>query len=179
MVIKVNSAIHLDLINDTHALPIFNLVQQNRLYLKSWLSFVDKMDSLTFAENFVKGTMKRNQEGVEYAFVIVEKEIIVGRIGVYKIDLQNKIGEIGYWLAQDAQGKGIMNAACLSLIHYCFANLLLNRVEIKCATENHKSQSIPINLGFTQEGVIRQGEYLHDRYHDLYLYSLLKSEFDG
>ena len=93
MVIKVNSAIHLDLINDTHALPIFNLVQQNRLYLKSWLSFVDKMDSLTFAENFVKGTMKRNQEGVEYAFVIVEKEIIVGRIGVYKIDLQNKITE--------------------------------------------------------------------------------------
>lgn len=134
MQIQVNKTITLDLINESHALSIFEMVELNRPYLRQWLSFVDKMDSLLFAENFVKGTIKRNLDGLEFAFVIVENGEVIGRIGVYKIDQQNKIGEIGYWLVEHAQGKGIIHASCKALIHFCFSELSLNRIEIKCAT---------------------------------------------
>ena len=177
MKIKAAHQIYLELINESHAIPIFNMVDQNRSFLRPWLSFVDKMDTVTFAEHFVHGTIERNQDGQEYAFVLTQNGEAMGRIGIYKIDRQNKIGEIGYWLVEKAQGNGIVTSACKALISFCFLDLLLNRIEIKCGTENYKSQAIPGKLGFKKEGIIRDGEWLHDQFIDLNLYSLLKSEF--
>ena len=177
MIIQADNQVRLGLINESYALSIFEMVNQNRAYLRQWLSFVDKMETVVFAENFVQGTMQCNQAGMEYAFVIMQENKAVGRIGVYKIDRQNNIVEIGYWLIESAQGKGIITIACKAMIRICFEDILLNRIEIKCGTDNNKSQAIPINLGFTPEGTIMQGELLHDKYVDLYLYSLLLSEY--
>jgi ribosomal-protein-serine acetyltransferase len=178
MTIPVNDQIRLELIHSNHAHQIFDLVDRNRIYLRPWLSFVDHMTSVDFAANFVKGTIHRNQEGLEYAFVIFEGEQMIGRIGVFKIDHQNKIGEMGYWLAENVQGKGFMSMACKSIIHFCFETLFLNRIEIKCGTENHKSLAIPKKLGFMKEGILRQAELLHGTYIDLYVFSLLRSEYE-
>lgn len=174
--IKIDQITAIELINENHAHSIFTLVDCNRAYLREWLPFVDKMQTPEFAENFVKGTMQRNKEGVEYAFVIVLNEQVIGRVGVYKIDTQNKIGEIGYWIARDFQGKGIITKACQVIIDFCFSELLLNRIEIKCGTQNFKSQSIPEKLKFTKEGVMRQAELLYDKFIDINLYSLIKDK---
>lgn len=176
MILDIEQDIQLELITENHAQPIFDIVNENRTHLREWLPFVDRMQTIEFAQNFVKGTMQRNQDGNEYAFVIVVNNKVIGRIGVYKIDNQNKIGEIGYWLAENAQGKGIVTKSCQSIIDFCFSDLQLNRIEIKCGTENLKSKTIPEKLNFTKEGVLRQAELLYNSYIDLNLYSLLKSE---
>jgi ribosomal-protein-serine acetyltransferase len=177
MTILVNEHIHLELINITHAATLFNLVHKNRQHLRTWLPFVNLMQDISFAENFIQGTMIRNQNGTEYAFIIYEHNQAVGRIGMYHINQQNAIGEIGYWLISDAQSRGIITNCCKTLIAYCFNTLKLNRIEIKCATLNTKSIGIPKRLGFTQEAVLREAELLHGAYVDLYLFSLLKREF--
>lgn len=176
MTINIDQNLKLELIHENHAQPIFDLVDANRTHLRKWLPFVDRMQSVEFAANFVKGTMQRNKDGNEYAFVIVHNEKVIGRIGVYKIDTQNKIGEIGYWLAENLQGKGIITKSCKVIIDFSFLDLHLNRIEIKCGTENFKSKTIPEKLNFTQEGIIRQGELLYDKFIDLNLYSLLKND---
>jgi ribosomal-protein-serine acetyltransferase len=176
MNIIVDEKIHLELINENHSQAIFDLVDKNRIHLRQWLSFVDKMQSVDFARNFVKGTMQRNKEGIEYAFVIMEDDRVIGRIGVYKIDNQNKIGEIGYWIGENQQGKGSVTKSCKALISFCFNELKLNRLEIKCGTENIKSQAVPQRLHFRKEGVLRQAEFIHETYIDLYLYARCKSD---
>lgn len=176
MTIYINDAIRLELITEKHAQDIFDLVDANRASLRQWLSFVDKMQTIAFAENFVKRSIQRNLDGTEFAFVVYEQDEAIGRIGVYKIDGQNKIGEIGYWLAEKAQGKGIISKSCQSVIDFCFSQLQLNRIEIKCATDNVKSKAIPEKLKFTKEAVIRQGELLNGRFIDLDLYALLKQD---
>ena len=176
MLIKIDDTISIELIDEKHTQSIFNMVNENRNYLRLWLPFVDRMQTVDFTQNFVKGTMLRNKEGNEFAFVIFENDKMVGRVGVYKIDTLNKIGEIGYWIVQNSQGKGIISKSCKSLIEYCFSDLQLNRIEIKCGTENYKSKTIPEKLSFTMEGIIRQGEQLYDKFIDLNLYSLLKSD---
>lgn len=176
MTINIDQNIKLELINENHAQPIFDLVDANRMHLREWLPFVDRMQTVEFAENFVKGTMQRNQDGNEFAFVIIANGKVVGRIGVYKIDGQNKIGEIGYWLAENLQGKGIITQSCKAIIDFGFSDLQLNRIEIKCGTENLKSKTIPEKLNFTHEGVLRQGELLYDKFIDLHLYSLVKND---
>ena len=176
MIINIDENIKIELINENHSQPIFDIVDQNRIHLRQWLPFIDRMQTVEFAENFVKGTMQRNKDGNEFAFVIIENDKVIGRIGVYKIDGQNKIGEIGYWLAENLQGKGIITKSCKALIDFCFSDLQLNRIEIKCGTENFKSKTIPEKLNFTKEGVIREGELLYDKFIDLNLYSLLKTD---
>lgn len=177
MILSINPNIRLVLIAENHAEPIFNMVNTNRQFLRTWLPFVDKMQSVDFARGFVKGTMDRNLLGVEYAFIIFNGAEAIGRIGVYKIDPQNRIGEIGYWLVEKEQGKGIITQACKTLLNFCFDSLNLNRIELKCGTENSKSLAIPETLSFVKEGIIRQGEWLHDRYIDLYLFSFLKTDW--
>ena len=176
MIINIDENIKIELINENHSQPIFDIVDKNRIHLRQWLPFVDRMQTVEFAENFVKGTMQRNKDGNEFAFVIIENDKVIGRIGVYKIDGQNKIGEIGYWLAENLQGKGIITKSSKALIDFCFSDLQLNRIEIKCGTENFKSKTIPEKLNFTREGVIREGELLYDKFIDLNLYSLLKTD---
>jgi ribosomal-protein-serine acetyltransferase len=176
MKLQVNETINIELINEKHAQPIFDMVDSNRDHLRVWLPFVDRMKSIAFAHNFIRGSMQRNQDGEEHAFVIVDGQTAVGRIGVYKIDHQNKIGEIGYWIIESAQGKGIVTKACKAILDFCFDELKLNRVEIKCGTENSKSKAIPERFNFRHEGIIRQGELLYDQFIDLHLYSLLKLE---
>jgi ribosomal-protein-serine acetyltransferase len=176
MTITIDNNLKLELITENHAQTIFDMVDANRTHLRPWLPFVDRMQTVEFADSFVKGTIQRNNEGNEYAFVIIENENVIGRIGVYKIDNQNKIGEIGYWIIEGLQGKGIVTKSCKAIIDFCFSDLQLNRIEIKCGTENFKSKIIPEKLNFTKEGVIRQGELLYDTFIDLNLYSLLKSD---
>lgn len=174
MILNIDDKTRIELIEEKHTQSIFNMVNENRNHLRPWLSFVDRMQTVEFAKNFVNGTIQRNKDGVEYAFVILNDDKMVGRIGVYKIDDQNKIGEIGYWIIEKSQGHGIVTKCCKALIDYSFNDLKLNRIEIRCGTENLRSKKIPEKLNFTKEGVIRQGELLYDNFIDLTLYSLLK-----
>lgn len=176
MKINIEDHIRIELIEEKHIQSIFDLVNDNRNHLRQWLPFVDQMTSVEYAEKFVNGTMQRNKEGIEYAFVIFNKNEMVGRVGVYKIDSQNSICEIGYWIIEKSQGNGIITKCCRELLNFCFDNLSLNRIEIKCGTENYKSKKIPEKLNFTKEGIIRQGERLFDTFIDLNLYSLLKAD---
>jgi ribosomal-protein-serine acetyltransferase len=53
----------------------------------------------------------------------------------------------------------------------------LRKVEIGVATNNLKSRAIPERLGFTQECIIRNYEYLNGEYYDRIIYNLLKEEW--
>ena len=55
--------------------------------------------------------------------------------------------------------------------------LQLNRIEIRAAIGNVKSQAIPEKLGFAKEGCVREAEWLYDHYVDHIIYGMLKSDF--
>jgi ribosomal-protein-serine acetyltransferase len=42
-----------------------------------------------------------------------------------------------------------------------------------------KSRALPKRLGFTEEGIIREAEWLYDHYEDHVVYGLLKKEYTG
>ncbi|WP_342770185.1 GNAT family protein [Oceanobacillus chungangensis] len=101
------------------------------------------------------------------------------KAGFNSLDFRNKIGHIGYWLAKDYQGKGIMSRVARALTEYAFHELDLNRVEIRAAYENLRSRAIPKRLGFVEEGKIRQAEWLYDHYVDHVIYGMLASDWEN
>jgi ribosomal-protein-serine acetyltransferase len=177
MILHVNQEINLELVSSKHVQGIYNLAESNRVHLRNWLPWLDRMKDVTFIENFVRNTELAYAAKTEYSFVILKDDEVIGRVGLYNINHSNCSGEIGYWIGESHQGKGIVAQSCIQILEFAFQTLNMNRVEIKCAVLNMRSQSIPVQLGFKLEGTLRSAELLHSEFHDLYLYSLLKEEF--
>jgi ribosomal-protein-serine acetyltransferase len=175
---QISETTTLEPIAGHHAEPVFELIAKSRSQLETWLSWVTNVHSVADFQNFLKGAQQRVADKMAVAFFIRYDGKIAGNIGLYHIDHLNKIASIGYWLGEEFQGKGIITNACQEIVKYGFSELNLNRIEIKCGTRNVKSQAIPERLGFTQEGIIRQAELVNGKFHDLYLYSLLKEDWE-
>ena len=177
MTIPIDAHLFLEPIALRHSKPLYTLADSNRSYLRVWLPWVDHMHSEEFMQQNIERILHRCATGHEYVFVLVYRGELTGRIGIHKIDKQNRIGEIGYWIAEEAQGKGIVTRACRALVQFGFETVQLNRMEIKCGTGNRASQAIDERLGFKQEGVLQEAEYLNGRYLDLNLNALLKGDW--
>jgi ribosomal-protein-serine acetyltransferase len=87
------------------------------------------------------------------------------------------VTSLGYWLAEEACGNGIMRQSVAACVQYAFEKQAMNRLYIRCATGNERSRRIPEALGFTREGVQRQAEWLYDHFVDLDVYSILAAEW--
>jgi ribosomal-protein-serine acetyltransferase len=177
--IRVDDSIILELIDYHHAEMLYQLVKSNRLHLREWLPWVDHMRTVEDFRRYINASKQRFTNNTEMGFVILAKYVMIGRIGLYNVDLNNKSASIGYWLDKEWLGKGVITRSCKAVIDDAFKRLQLNRIEIRAAVENTKSQAIPEKLGFKKEGIIRQGEFVNDHFVDLYVYSLLREEWES
>jgi ribosomal-protein-serine acetyltransferase len=177
--LRVETNLELELLQDAHAPELFALTDRNREYLRKWLPWLDSNKYLQNTVDFIIYSRKQYEENNSLQLCIRYNGELAGVIGFHRVDWLNHSTSIGYWLAEDFQGKGIMTASCRCLLDYAFGNLGMNRVEIRCATENMRSRAIPERLGFTEEGLIRQAEWLYDHYVDHLVYGLLREEWKG
>ena len=173
--IQVSPDILLKELTAADAQIIFDTIDAQRKYLGEWLPFVAFTTDISFTEAFVNayvGSPRNNP-----TFTIWYKGAFAGLIGFKDSDYDNEKTEIGYWLSEASQHKGIVTLACQKLIEFAFDELQMNRIQIKVAEANTKSRSIPERLGFCLEGIERCGEKHANGYFDLCVYSLLKSEY--
>jgi ribosomal-protein-serine acetyltransferase len=156
---------------------IYSAIHASRPHLQTWLPFVDQTKSATDTKNFIKTVLNSFCPKKDKIFEIWVREQFAGLISLKEIDLYNRKAELGYWLTEQMTGKGVMTNSCRLLLHYAFHKMHMNRMIIKVAVGNTKSAAIPKKLGFTLEGIEEEGEFLHDRFVDLEVYTLLKSEY--
>ncbi|MBD0369570.1 MAG: GNAT family N-acetyltransferase [Pyrinomonadaceae bacterium] len=174
---RIDDDVELSLAEVRHAEEVYQLVKDNYDYLRQWLPWLDEDYALEHARDVIKQNLLNLSENKGFSMRILFQKRMAGNISYNFIDWRHRRTEIGYWLAAPFQGKGIMTKACRALIDNAFHEMKLNRVEICCVVENKRSRMIPERLGFTLEGVLRQGEWLHDSFHDLAVYSTLASEW--
>lgn len=172
--IKVSEDIILNPISVDDIFKIFNTLNNEREYMREWLPFVDTTKEVEDTAGFVSHVLQTGEK----QFTIIYQDKFVGLVGFKDTDTGNKRTEIGYWLSQYAQGKGIMVHSVKKLVEYAFDEMDMNRIQIKVAVANHKSRRIPEKLGFSEEGIERDGELLVDNvYTDIVVYSILKREY--
>lgn len=168
----------LRVLEERHAPEIFAAVDANRTHLRQWLPWVDSTRSVEDILTFVRGSLRSLGEGNVPQFGIWFEGKLVGVIGFHTVDHAHRKTELGYWLAETHQGRGLMTRACRALVEYSFGELELNRVEIRCATGNQRSCAIPQRLRFRQEGVLRQNEWLYDHFVDHAVYATLAEDWE-
>jgi ribosomal-protein-serine acetyltransferase len=176
---KIDDSTALRALRKEDAPELFAVTDANRKHLRAWLPWVHVVLAEADTAAFIDAMIAQREAGRGPTFALLRDGAIVGIAGFRPIDRVNRVGEIGYWLAAAAQGRGTMTECCRFLVRYAFLTLDLNRVEIAAATGNHRSRAIPERLGFKFEGVLREREALNGAFVDHAMYSQLRSEFDA
>lgn len=177
--LQVDEEISLQLIQLHHKEELYQLVDSNREHLREWLPWVDSTNDASNYDTIIPAWLTQFAENNGFQAGIRYKGKFVGMIGLHSIDWNNKATSIGYYLASEAEGNGVMTRSVHRVLQYIFEELNLQRVEIRCGENNVKSQAIPERLGFTKEGLIRDGEKLYDHFHSLIVYGKLRSEWSN
>jgi ribosomal-protein-serine acetyltransferase len=167
----------LRLLEARHAEALFRQVDANRDHLRAWLPWVDATRSPDDSRVFIESSLQRFARANGFDAGIWHGAERVGGIGLHAVDGWHRTSSIGYWIAREHEGRGLVTAACRAVLDHAFAELGLNRIEIRCEPDNRRSRAIPERLGFRVDGTLRHVQRIDERYTDLVVYSMLADEW--
>ena len=167
----------LRLLEERHAAEMFAAIDRNREHLRQWLPWVDATRTEDDGLAFIRSSLEMFAAHQGFAMALWYRDRVAGVISTHRIDWRNGRAELGYWLARELEGRGIITDGCRLAITRLFSDMGLHRVEIRCAAGNLKSSAIPRRLGFKLEGTLRDAELVNGRHHDLLVFGMLRSEW--
>ncbi|MFC7115184.1 GNAT family N-acetyltransferase [Natronoarchaeum sp. GCM10025703] len=109
--------------------------------------------------------------------LITDEGTAVGTIGLDKLDTGNHTAELGYWVAPDHHRMGYGGDAAARIVEYGFQQLGLHRIEARVFEFNDASSALLESVGFREEGVHRDAEFVDGQFQDVYWYGLLEDEW--
>ena len=113
----------------------------------------------------------------EAIFAIVWERHVVGSIGLH-INVRHEIAEMGYALARQAWGRGIVPEAAPAVIDWGFERYALHKVFARSDVRNRQSWRVMEKVGMTHEGVLRGHHKARDEHVDFIYYGVLREEWD-
>ena len=161
---------NLELIKEGDAQELFDLTEMNRANLRKWLPWVDHVKIVSDTEKFIATSITAYQSKTTMTFTIRDAGELVGVCGFNKFDWETKVGEIGYWLGEGFQGRGLMTKACTRLEEMAFKELGLEAIHLLIAEFNRPSRALAERLSYTEVNKIPEAEWLYDHHVDYILY---------
>lgn len=132
--------------------------------------------TLTDAEAYIDGCLAADGAAA-LCYAIELDGQAAGSIGLFRgSDVYRKCAELGYWLAEEYWGRGVMTGAVRRLCAEGFAKWDIARIYAEPFTDNLGSRRVLEKAGFTQEGTMRRGAYKNGAYRDWCMYALLRED---
>jgi len=102
---------------------------------------------------------------------------VAGSIAAYfKENVHRKNAELGYYLADEFWGKGIMTKVIRCMTEYLFCNFDIIRVYAQPFAENTSSRRVIEKAGFRLETVLKSNIIKNDGVQDGCIYAVLNDE---
>lgn len=155
--------IDLQLIDHHHAVVMYATIHRDRKHLRQWQNWPDYMQTLDDVRDLIRFSRQKYQASNGLDLAIMVEGQFAGKIGLTFIDWHQRSSEIGYWISATHQGQGLITRATQAILRYAFEQLVLSRVNIRCAEGNLRSRAIPERLGFRFEGELAHKTWLHHK----------------
>jgi RimJ/RimL family protein N-acetyltransferase len=108
-------------------------------------------------------------------FAIEVNGIACGSIGIFpQSDVHRKNAEMGYWLAEEYWGSGIMTVAVKNMVEYGFSTFDITRIFARPFSSNIASQRVLEKAGMKLEGRFEKSLFKNGQFLDELIYSTLK-----
>lgn len=132
--------------------------------------------TLEDAEWFINDCTAQAGKG-QILYAVEVDGVVAGSISISRgTDVYEKSAELGYWLAEDRWGQGIMTQAVRMICKEAFAVMDIVRIFAEPFAHNAGSRRVLEKAGFTYEGTMRDGIFKNGKIGSYCMYSLLRGE---
>lgn len=116
---------------------------------------------------------------IRWGLTLPGTDELAGTAALWRWNKEHRWAEIGYELAPEHWGKGLMPEALRAIFRYGFEEMGLHRVEANLAPDNVASRRVLEKLGFVREGLFRENWYHEGQFTDTATYGLLRRDFEA
>ena len=155
--------------------------KKNKLYLQPWepLWSINELERSSFVKR-VRMFERLSHNDQAYSFLIYksDNEDFIGEVNISNV--QRGIIQsctIGYWIAKDCEGKGMMSESLELVKEFIFNELKLHRIEAACLPHNTPSLKLLLKNGFIKEGTARKLLKINDKWQDHTVLSFILDDF--
>ena len=114
-------------------------------------------------------------ENSTFAVAITLDGKVIGSIGAFRQEnIHKHTAELGYYIAEEHWGKGIMTEAVKQLCDYVFSHTDMIRIYAEPFAYNIGSQRVLEKAGFQYEGTLRNNAVKNGKILDMKMYSILR-----
>jgi len=177
--ILIDETIQLRSYRPDDAAELFRAISASRAHLRTWLSWTDHTTKQEHSLQFIQQSLQELQQQQSLALGIFHHLQIIGGIGMYNWDHRLKRAQVGYWIAKDFEGKGIVTICCRRFVDFLFEKLELHKIELHFAVSNRRSAAVAQRLGAKTEGVIRAGCLINGQPEDMVVTGILRNEWEA
>ena len=143
-----------------------------------WMDWCRADYSIEQAQAWIDSCQQNSADGTAYEFALVDHSTgeFFGGAGVNQINAAHNFANIGYWVRQSRQRRGIATAAVLLLIEFAFQELKLTRVELVIRPDNLPSRRVAEKVGATLESIARNRIVSYGKPWEGAIYSLIPEQ---
>jgi ribosomal-protein-alanine N-acetyltransferase len=141
----------------------------------SWGPYV----SVDAAVEYVAGLALKRESGSLLDFVIEHPaDGVIGVTGLSELAARDRRVTVGTWIGKPWWGTGANFESKALVLWVAFAVLGLNRATAWANVRNGRSQAALERIGFRREGVLAAWHRHGDAYHDVVVFSMLRSSWE-
>ncbi len=109
------------------------------------------------AEQYIAESARKAAEGKAVGLIAVDAsdDRLLGSFSLMELDAEPGYGEIGYWVAADARGRGVATRALRLLSEWAWTELSLTRLEVLPHRDNAASRRVAEKAGYRHTGELK------------------------
>lgn len=123
------------------------------------------------AESFAAGRT------ADFAVALRDGGPPVGAVGL-RLEPDHGRAELGFWIGKPYWNRGYATEAAGAAVSFGFRTLRLHRIHAHHMAENPASGEVLLKVGMRYEGHLRQHVLKWDRFEDILVYGILRTDWD-
>lgn len=165
-----------------------NIEKEDMEYLYQWFSDKDFLKYYDYVPPVPQSKEEINQtfydyetkdESIVFAIRLKSDNKIIGIAGFDDIVKSNKVATLFIGIGnRNLRGKGYGNESLKILLDYGFNDMNYYRIQLNVLEFNTSAIKLYERAGFKREGVFREFVFRNNKRYDMFLYGLLKNEYD-
>jgi ribosomal-protein-serine acetyltransferase len=190
--LRLDHEIGIRTLHPDDAVELFELLERNRGRLRPWIHpsalpetanatrkytiecFLDSLDPLDAIDTpyidevrpYYPPMDPSMEMGIRY------RDALAGVVGISILGESDRAAEIGYWIGEEFEGKGIVTRCVSALMTYAFDQMEVDRLVIGCAAANLRSRAVAERLGYRLCATMPNGEVIAEFVYDRVLYEM-------